>query len=114
MLASFAVAYDCSVSAITALLHAKSIVFYATHYDAGATFVPPPEHNSGGGPPWGAPVGPPGAPPGGPPGGGGGQLFPKLVVLYKGMLPSPQIHNTVSDWPCLMIGTEDFCKSLQY
>ncbi|KAF5868762.1 putative feruloyl esterase b precursor protein [Botrytis fragariae] len=56
LLASFAVAYDCSVSAIAALLPAKSIVFYATHFDAGAIFTPPPEYNAGGGPP-GAPPG---------------------------------------------------------
>ncbi|TEY61407.1 hypothetical protein BOTCAL_0169g00110 [Botryotinia calthae] len=99
LLASFAVAYDCSVSVIAALLLVESIVFYATHFDAGATFTPPPEYNAGGGPSGGAPVGPP----------GGG-----LVVLYKGMFPSLQLRNTVSDWPCPIIGMEDFCKSLQY
>lgn len=83
LLASFAVAYDCSVSAITALLPANSIVFYATHYDAGATFAPPPEYNSGGGPPWRAPVGPPGAPPGGPPG-GGGSIVPQAGCIVQG------------------------------
>ncbi|TGO50854.1 hypothetical protein BELL_1778g00010 [Botrytis elliptica] len=48
---NFAVAYDFSVSAIATLLPAKSIVFYATHNDAGVTFTSPADYNAGGGPP---------------------------------------------------------------
>ncbi|TGO44518.1 hypothetical protein BCON_0504g00010 [Botryotinia convoluta] len=75
LLANFAVAYDCSVSAIAALLPAKSIVFYATHYDAGATFTPPPEYNAGGGPLGGAPSGPPGR---------GGSMIPQAGCIVQG------------------------------
>ncbi|TGO33696.1 hypothetical protein BHYA_0231g00080 [Botrytis hyacinthi] len=65
LLANFAVAYNCSVTAIAAPLPAKFIVFYATHYDAGATFTTPPEYNVGGSLPGDAPGGAPGTPPGG-------------------------------------------------
>lgn len=74
LLANFAVAYDCSVTAIAALLPAKSIVFYATHHDAGATFTPPPGYNAGGGLPGG---------PGGPPG-GGGTIVPQAGCIVQG------------------------------
>ncbi|KAF7915311.1 uncharacterized protein EAE98_011177 [Botrytis deweyae] len=62
LLANFAVVYDCSVSAIATLLPAKSIVFYATHNDAGVTFTSPADYNAGGGPP-----------------GGGGSIIPQVV-----------------------------------
>ncbi|KAF7917866.1 uncharacterized protein EAE97_012004 [Botrytis byssoidea] len=84
LLAKFAVAYDCSVTAIAALLPVKSIVFYATHYDAGATFTPPPEYNAGGGLPGGGlPGGGPGGPPGAPPG-GGGSIIPQAGCIVQG------------------------------
>ncbi|KAF7890215.1 hypothetical protein EAF00_008530 [Botryotinia globosa] len=79
LLANFAVAYDCSVTAITALLPAKSIVFYATHYDAGATFTPRPEYNAGGGLPSDGPGGPPGGLQG-----RGGSIIPQAGCIVQG------------------------------
>lgn len=68
ILTSISTAYDCSIAGITALLPAKSIVFYATHYDANATFTPPPQYNTGG---FGGP-------------GGGASIVPQSGCIIQG------------------------------